>query len=337
MTIPYQRYSGTPAPTTPKNEKKEKIMSVQSILNETYLPRYPRVSNNPAIEGLKSVKREKALSGGFKFIETTPKTLRNYIALDLDIEQAERRIKSLAWDDEIIPEPNIITINPVSSHAHVLYLLASPVGTEKGLEFFDSVRRGLNRLAGGDLAYRGRIMRNPLEHPSELITDHLYTLAELMTPGVQEAAKVAKKEAAERVIKSETLGRNEFLFESLRRFSYKAIREVGFNETRFLQAVELKAMEINELNFDEKLPWSEVKATVRSVSKWVLKKFSKVEFSERQSFRSQQRWGNTKAERAAVVLAMKEEGASWEEMGEVLKSSPEAARRTYYRAASGSV
>lgn len=311
---------------TPNTRKKEREMT--TIFEKEWKPSYPYVTNNFA-HGLHRTKREKGLD--YKWVQTAPKKAVNLLTFDLDDGEAERKIKTLAWDDELIPEPSWATFNPASGHAHVAYFLADPVGSPKGLEYAKDVRGRLNALLGGDSAYSGFTTRNPLHAPTLWMSDHLYTLKELDSFAKKNPLKV-------KPVSIEGLGgRNDFMFESLRKYAYGSYRRLGWNQAALLVDLEKKGLEFYYSQIEDYagFPPSEVASITRSVHKWVVKNHSKEAFSEIQRQRQLKRWapGREKREDRLVLIEMlKEMGFTWKEIGENLQIDPESARKAWQRA-----
>ncbi|WP_180015693.1 primase C-terminal domain-containing protein, partial [Acinetobacter sp. YH16031] len=82
------------------------------------------------------------------------------------------------------------------------------------------------------------------------------------------------------------LGRNVTMFEKGRHWAYKAIRDYMHHNTslEWEKAVRAQIEAINS-GFEQPLPYSEVKATAKSIAKWVWQRFSYGEFSAVQAVR----------------------------------------------------
>uniref|UniRef100_UPI001555E025 primase C-terminal domain-containing protein n=1 Tax=Halomonas hibernica TaxID=2591147 RepID=UPI001555E025 len=114
------------------------------------------------------------------------------------------------------------------------------------------------------------------------------------------------------------LGRNCTLFEKLRQWAYKAIRQGWPDADRWYEAVLTRARAYND--FDAPLPDSEVKATARSVAKWTHCNLSSSGFSQWQAAQGRKggvRSGQVRRQGSAV------EREPWACMG--------ISRATYYR------
>jgi Replicase family/Primase C terminal 1 (PriCT-1) len=206
-----------------------------------------------------------------------------FVWMTHDIDQRE------AWlvhDDAYVPQPNVIVLNPANGHAHASYLLAVPVARhaasrEAPLRYFAAVERGIARRIGADRRYCGLIAKNPL-HPDwrvEWRRNEPYTLEEL-------ADWLFPRDMAPDTSIEVTLGagRNCSIFDTLRATAYREVRDykrLGDLEA-FRDRLDRLAVDINNA-FSVPIGPCEVRAIVRSVSRWSWKHFSDAGFSRRQS------------------------------------------------------
>lgn len=263
--------------------------------------------------GMRRMKRENAMTK--RFIETTPKKLRNLITLDIDLPESEWHLKSLIHDDGLIPEPSFITINPASEHAQVGYFVNGSIQSPKAVDFFNDISTGLQIIASGDACYGGRTMRNPLHDYQRTLwgTDKLYSLKELNEYAV-------KAKTFDVPVDNDTIvgsGRNEAMFEALRKWAYRERLKYTTYEAWAIAAQERG----NELNFslENPLSHSEVRAIVSSTVKWVWKNFNKETFSKIQKARSNKRAVVKNAPlRDRAILDMVEAGFTVSEIAENL-------------------
>lgn len=277
--------------------------------------------------GLYRMDRELAIEK--RYIETSPKTLRNIVTIDLDMNDAEWHFKGLMYDEPVMPEYSFFTINPLKGTAHANYFIEGSVQSKKALEYLKDITDRLTLLAGGDPAYGGRIMRNPLHEDQRTIwgTDHLYTLDELNEYAI-------KAKTHDVPINTETEageGRNAALFEALRKWSYRErLKYDNFNDFRV--AMGERANELN-FSFETPLAPSEVKTICNSTIKWVWKRFNKETFLKIQKARSHKREvvKNAPAKDKAI-LDMLEMGFSVTEVSENLGVSYDAAKTAIYTA-----
>ncbi|MBZ3683849.1 primase C-terminal domain-containing protein [Providencia rettgeri] len=94
------------------------------------------------------------------------------------------------------------------------------------------------------------------------------------------------------------LGRNVNLFDDLRHYAYKNVLKFKeINEFHhWMNEIENQAINLNVYsNPTNLLPFNEIKATARSVGKWVWKNFSKEKFSNLQSVRGKRNQGKSKS------------------------------------------
>jgi hypothetical protein len=113
------------------------------------------------------------------------------------------------------------------------------------------------------------------------------------------------------------LGRNVTMFEKGRHWAYKAIRDYMHHNSSYEweRAVRAQIEAINE-GFEQPLPYVEVKATAKSIAKWVWQRFSYGDFSELQAVRGAK--GGTKSKGGGRPSL----GEPWKELG--------ISRRTYF-------
>lgn len=296
-------------------------MLAEADFHELWLPLKPQATSNFEEDGLVTMPRVDALK--HRWFNTNTKQLKNLIMLDIDLDQSEWHIKSLVEEEGKIPEPSFVTINPASEHAQVGYFIDGFVTSEKAVDFFKHINKGLSILAGGDAAYGAHTMRNPLHEYQRTVwgTDHLYTLNELNAF----ASKVNKSEYK---ISEETemgQGRNVALFEALRKWGYRARLQYNDYGSWVIAATE-RANELN-FSFSQPLRHSEVRAIVASTTKWVWRKFDKETFIKIQKARSAKRAVVQNAhQRATDIMVMVEAGFSISEVAENLGISYGAAK-----------
>jgi hypothetical protein len=234
-----------------------------------------------------------------RHIQFNPPAVVRWMLHDIDDPSAY-----FAHRDANLPPPNIIIFNPANGHAHSAYLLASPVARHSAarlapLRFFAAVERGIARRLGADRQYRGLIAKNPLhaDWRVEWRRHAPYTLEELadwlfprdMAPDPSPAAAFA-------------LGRNCCLFDQLRAVAYQEARTFKADGAldAFRWRLEHVALAINQ-QFSAPLAPREVRAIVKSVTKWTWKRFDEESFSRLQAERGRRgaakRWaGRTSAE-----------------------------------------
>ena len=184
------------------------------------------------------------------------------------------------WEFIECPAPNLVIENPENKHAHLLYGLEIPVYTSPGahqkpLRYAAAIDYSLAKKLGADMGYSGLIVKNPLNtkawHVWE-VEEQLYDLDWLA-----DYLDLERYWDRRRKLPDYGLGRNCTLFEHLRRWSYRAINTGNWKSLDSWHAGVLhKATMYND--FTVPLPLTEVKATAKSIARWVWENFSPEEY-----------------------------------------------------------
>ncbi|EFK23280.1 replicase family, partial [Escherichia coli MS 21-1] len=156
-----------------------------------------------------------------RFIQQNQPHAQHGLAFDVD-----RTGAAIDWSDRNCPAPNITVKNPRNGHAHLLYALTLPVRTApdasaSALKYAAVIERALCEKLGADVNYSGLICKNPFHQEWQVVEWRweLYTLDELADYLDLSAS------ARRRVDKDYGMGRNWYLFEKGRKWSYRAIRQ----------------------------------------------------------------------------------------------------------------
>ncbi|MCP3672139.1 MAG: hypothetical protein GY814_17260, partial [Gammaproteobacteria bacterium] len=215
--------------------------------------------------------RTKAYAIKENYIQANPPGMVYWITLDIDY-RFQHGNDPFVWESQPgLPAPNFIVITPESGRCHISFAIVPVCTSNKGRShpkrYLEAVRRGLAIAYKADPDYTGRITKNPLARHwnTQAFHDHAYTLGELsdytaVTPQPKLAVFTTEEE--------DPRGRNSTLFLNLRRWSYgqviSARASMGYDQWE--NAVLTSAERLNQ--FGSPLPFSEVKATVRSVAHW---------------------------------------------------------------------
>ncbi len=249
-------------------------MSEQLALKFTEsLPRKPWATDDLTY-GLRVVPLAGALQR--RYIQHNPPAMVHWVVFDID-----RPAGALSWSDAGLPAPYWIATNPANGHAHVCYGLSAPVCRSDAaraapLRYAAAVEAALCDRLGGDLGYAGLVCKNPL---------HKHWRVEWFGGGPYELSYLAEwcgdlKPYTDRRRKwtDYGLGRNVTLFHELRQWAYKAVRDYwqpgGY--AAWALAVRARAEALNG-NFANPLPESEIKASCKSIARWVWQRFSPAE------------------------------------------------------------
>jgi hypothetical protein len=297
------------------------------------LPRRPYCTDDPA-HGL--LIRPQATALAYRHIQHNPPPHVACLVFDID-----RTDGCHAWRDAGLPAPNWVCLNMRNGHAHYGYLLAAPVARtsaakQKPLRYLAAIEHVLAKRLGADMCYSGLITKNPVHSDWWTIWHHsepfsLDYLAEFC-PDTELAAysRRSRKEVG-------GLGRNVTVFDNVREWAYKAVRAHWRpNGYEAWSAAVLAACECSNafgLELGGPLPHSEIKATAKSIARWVWNRFTPAGFSQVQAHRGAKGGriggkvskGGGRPSKAAsllpVVLQLKAQGYSNRDIAEDLHIS----------------
>ena len=189
---------------------------------------------------------------------------KSYIVIDIDKPNA-----TFLFEENNLPVPTIITINPKNGHCHYLYELRTPViytenARRRPQSFYEAIDCSLTKALGGDPAYIGRITKNPL-HPAWKVLQHnvKYDLNDF-----QEYIDIRSTKEIQLVPGA---GRNCTLFDTTRHWAYDQVR---FHNLYFpfMNEVESKTSELNNRlfgNYEQGLlGYKEVFHIAKSIGNW---------------------------------------------------------------------
>ena len=231
--------------------------------------------------------RPKKTAINMQYIQGNQPCMLHYFFFDIDRSEAV-----MAWHDENLPMPYWTAQTQKNGHAHICYKLEIPLctsefGSQKAIAYASKIQAGLANKLGADVGYSHLITKNPF-HKDWRVTfwsEQAYTL-DYLADFVELPKKLSKKEEVL------GLGRNCSMFDTVRKWAYKAIREHrGGIYNTWLDAVLKHCLSVNEA-FLEPLPYSEIKATARSIAKYCWDNLSEAGFSNWQSEKA--RRANTK-------------------------------------------
>lgn len=258
--------------------------------------------------------RNQALA--YPFIEANPACLQSLIVADVDMP-------GTFWEYEArgLPIPSWRIANLFTDHYHAVWALQAPVvltdaARRPPINLLARIEAGLRRGLQADPGYGGRIMRNPLTEEGTATTwgindeasaDHCpaYTLKELAA--ALDAAGFLPKTAEKQALRESTVGRNVALFDCTRQWAYRAIKRYWdgpfdeWNET-VLAYAHTRNHGIIADQWGTPLPQTEVKHLSRSIAKWVYRRFTPEQFTERQRQRGRRK-GLAKRLRVQAELA----------------------------------
>lgn len=275
------------------------------------LPVRPYCSNDPT-DGLMIRTLDHALKR--RYIQPNHPNSKLWLVYDVDRPTCVSELT----DDLLLPAPHFFVQNPNNQHAHVYYGLETavhmnPGSSQTALRFAAAVDCALTVQMDSDGQYSGLIAKNPAnEHwRTYTINSPSYELGELA-----EYLDLDKYGDKRRNYPESGLGRNVNLFDRLRRWSYKAIRQGWPDEQQWHRAVFERANMYNV--HDNPLPHNEVRHTATSVAKWVFRNFSAQAFSEVQRARGSRKGQSVRDQLLPLALEMNTLGATQKEIAEKL-------------------
>lgn len=245
------------------------------------LPRKPYHTDN-LNHGLRIRDVQQALTA--RYIQPNGPTHRYWLVYDVDRSGA-----ALDWNDRNAPPPTIVAQNPDNGHAHLIYGLDVPVRTAPDaktgpLRYAAAVDCALRMALDADEGYAALVCKNPL-HPHWRVAEwepRLYELA-----GLDSWLDLSPYANRRKRLPAYGLGRNCNLFEYLRHWAYRNIRQGWPEYDRWYEAVLTRAQGYDIQQFAPtkagRLPANEVKATAKSVAQYVHRRFSPEAFSQWQA------------------------------------------------------
>lgn len=189
-------------------------------------------------------------------------------------------------DDLLLPAPHFFVQNPVNQRAHVYYGLETaihlnPTSSRAAIRYAAAVDIAMTTALGADTAYAGLIAKNPMHSDWRVWTSDIdqYDLDELS--GYLDLSPYANRS---KPLPEIGLGRNCGLFDRLREWSYKAIRQGWPDHKQFLRACEDRAIGYNA-GLETPLDHKELGHIAKSVAKYTHARFSESQFLEIQTKR----------------------------------------------------
>ncbi len=224
--------------------------------------------------------RQKKTAIQMPYIQPNPPCLVSSLVFDIDRSDAY-----FSWSDANLPPPNWIAKNRLNGHAHIGYMLATPVCTshrakQKIIEYTAKIQQAYSLALGADHGYSGLITKNPFNTQWE---NHIFDVQPYDLGYLADFVELQELKTDLREVSG--LGRNCMMFDTVRYWAYKAIRaHRGSTFDIWLGKVLEQCQNANGA-FIEPLPYSEVKATAKSIARYCWKKdgYHYQEFIDRQS------------------------------------------------------
>jgi hypothetical protein len=215
-----------------------------------------------------------------RYIQPNDFNSLQWLVFDIDRPVCPDSIRN----DNLAPEPTIFVSNPINRHAHLYYLIQTPVhknehSSQKAIQFVAAIEYGLAIKLDADMSYVGMLAKNALHADWEILhtVPQAYELHELAE---SVDTKLLSKPLKERL--NYGLSRNCSVFDEVSKWSYRAIRQGWPDYDQWHKAV-LARTEMLNSQLNTPMDYSEYKHIVKSITNFTHTKFSKKAFSERQS------------------------------------------------------
>ena len=275
------------------------------------LPEKPYCTNDPTF-GLRIRSVDHALR--HRYLQPNHPNSKIWLVYDIDRPTCVSEIT----DEYNLPPPHFFVQNKANQRAHAFYGLETavhmnPQSSLKAIRFAAAVDCAFTVTMDADGQYSGLVAKNPAhEHwRTYTINSAPYDLGEMA-----EFVDLDKYGDRRRAMPETGLGRNVNLFNRLRQWAYKAIRQGWPNPTQWDRAVHQRAIGYNVT--DNPLPHNEVRHIAKSVSTWTYKHFSAQGFSEAQAARGARKGKKRRDELLPKAVEMHAQGSTQVEISERL-------------------
>lgn len=255
------------------------------------------------------------------YIQANPPHLRVWLIYDVDRpycdpESTSGRMTSsvLAWENANLPPPSWAAVNRENGHAHLVYGLRAPVlvdglgARDAPMRYLCAIEALMSEMLYADPGFSGLITKNPA-HPlwKTLRGPTLgYELAEL----AEALPNLEKYRPKARRVAEVGLGRNVELFDHLRHWAYRNVRNYkgggldGWNA--WLSLCNSKGL-VRNGDFHYPLGGREVWHIAKSVAKWTYRHFD-VEASDARFSKLQAHRGTVGGKASGIVRRAFSEG-----------------------------
>jgi transposase-like protein len=227
-------------------------------------------------------------------------------------------------NDRLAPEPTVFVQNPKNQHAHLFYLLKTAVhqndnSSQSAIRYVAAIEYGLAVKLDADIGYAGLLAKNAMHKDWRVLhtTPHAFELQELDEYVDLKLLNTKPKNRAEY-----GLGRNCILFDDVKTWAYRAIRQGWPQYEQWHNAV-LQRTEMLNAKFNQSMSYNEYKHIARSIAVYTHKHFSPQGFSECQSRRGKKGGiakGKAYEDKRTQAIEMRVNGHSMKAIAEVLKA-----------------
>lgn len=266
----------------------------------------------------------------WRYVQYDPPLHQHVLIVDYDAKHAGAMPALEVWRSAGLPTPTWVTCTPGTLKGHLAWALKSPVcsssaGRPRPLAYLAAIEQAYRTALKGDENFTGLLTKNPV-HPDWEVhwMDPTPRTLDELAAAVQLPKPTRKKPAA---VAPVGLGRKVHLFETVRRWSYRAVAEYWqIGEEAWYAAVRSQAELIN-CGFGEPLSVSHRRSIARSVARWVWRRFtpsSKHQFvmathaPRVQSLRGRRKGAKKRDANIDAARTMKDQGKSQHEIAALL-------------------
>ena len=235
-----------------------------------YAPDKPYCTNEPAY-GVRV--RNKVTAFRRTHIQHNPPSMVHWLTFDQDHDDY------FAWEDQHLPDPNIVVRNLDNRRCHLSYAIESVCTScsarPRPMYYLDAIQRAYGALLRSDRRYSGLLTKNPFSNQfhCHVLHDHVYSLGELADYVDLESGWFTRyrNDAANTDVYG--FSRHCHLFDRLRYWAYDHVHDYRKSSTypQWMTDVLKKSEDYNE--FPEPLPYSSLKSTSKSVANWTWKRY----------------------------------------------------------------
>ena len=136
-------------------------MNISHNFKENFIKNLPHKPYCTDELGAGLIIRQKKTAIKMPYIQHNPPSFISSLVFDVDTSDAY-----FSWSDANLPTPSWISKNRQNNHAHIGYMLATPVCTthnakQKIIEYTAKIQQAYSLALGADQGYSGLITKNP--------------------------------------------------------------------------------------------------------------------------------------------------------------------------------
>jgi hypothetical protein len=219
------------------------------------------------------------------YIQVNTDTYQHAIVLDHD---QEGFMADLRYEHSHLPIPNIVIENKINGRAHSITLLNSPIpktdnSHKHPIAYCESVEHALTFEYDADPFFNGDLVKSPFSKAYRIhqLRDKPYDLGELADKldlkryTAKELKAIIAKERSK--VEGGSLGRNCYLFDVVRVWAYRAVREYRGTSLELWRSAVMQETMVQNAMLNQRLDFNEVKGIAKSIARYCWSKDGKAE------------------------------------------------------------